>query len=302
MTGVKIATDSIHFYAPGLKRYRTSEYSCQDHDAFVSVSVTGSACALQCDHCESKVLHGMLDLETKSLFDVCQGLADKGTRGILISGGCDAKGRVPLGRHFEDMARVRNELGMMIRVHSGLVTEETAQALGQIDIDGAMVDVIGAEDTVKNVYHLDVGVGEYERTLERLHRHGVPTIPHIVMGLHYGEFLGEYEALDMVAKYPPKLLVLVNIMALYGTAMAKVTPPPVEEIDKFFQATRQRLPDVPIMLGCARPFGDVKATIDRLAVDAGLNGIAYPADGIVDYAVEKGLSPQFHDACCGINW
>jgi uncharacterized radical SAM superfamily protein len=56
------------------------------------------------------------------------------------------------------------------------------------------------------------------------------------------------------------------------------------------------------MLGCARPIGPSKAEIDRRAVDAGLDGIAYPAEGIVAYAESRGLRPQFHDACCGVNW
>jgi uncharacterized radical SAM superfamily protein len=46
------------------------------------------------------------------------------------------------------------------------------------------------------------------------------------------------------------------------------------------------------MLGCARPLGLMKREIDRLAIDAGLNGIAYPADGIVDYAYFLLPTPQ----------
>jgi len=42
--------------------------------------------------------------------------------------------------------------------------------------------------------------------------------------------------------------------------------------------------------------------IARALVDAGLNGIAYPAEGIVAYAQARGLTPKFVDACCGVNW
>ena len=62
------------------------------------------------------------------------------------------------------------------------------------------------------------------------------------------------------------------------------------------------LPTKPVMLGCARPLGAIKREIDRLAVDAGLNGIAYPADGIVAYAREQALEPDFVNACCGVTW
>jgi uncharacterized radical SAM superfamily protein len=297
-----IQTGEIHFYAPGLKRYRTSEYAAQDPGRFVSVSVTGTACALQCDHCQSKVLEGMIPMNGKGLFELAGELAGRGARGILVSGGCDKRGRVPLLRQIPDLKRIRSELGFMIRVHPGLPDEETAAALGEVDVDGAMLDIIGAEETIREIYHLDVGVEEYEAVLARLARHGVPLVPHIILGLHYGKMLGEWQALEMIASHAPKFLVLVILMPLYGTAMAGVTPPPTEEIGAFFETARRRLPDTPVMLGCARPIGPQKRVIDRLAVDAGLNGIAYPAEGIVAYAETRGLIPRFHDACCGVNF
>ena len=292
----------IHFYAPGLKRYRTSEYAGQDPGRFVSVSVTGTSCALQCDHCQSRVLEGMIPTNGKGLFELAGELAARGARGLLVSGGCDKRGRVPLLRHVPDLRRVRAELGLTIRVHPGLPDEETAAALGEVDLDGAMLDVIGAEETIRDIYHLEAGVEEYEAALARLARHGVPLVPHIILGLHYGKLLGEWRALEMIARHPPKLMVLVILMPLYGTPMAGASPPSVEEIGGFFDDARAALPQTPIMLGCARPIGPTKAEIDRRAVDAGLNGIAYPAEGIVAYAESRGLTPQFHDACCGVNW
>lgn len=297
-----MTSGEIHFYAPGLKRYRTSEYAGQDPGRFVSVSVTGTACALQCDHCQSRVLEGMIPTNGKGLFELAGELAARGTRGLLVSGGCDRRGRVPLLHHIADLKRIRSELGMTIRVHPGLPDEDTAAALGEVDLDGAMLDVIGAAETIREVYHLEVGVEEYEAVLARLARHGVPLVPHIILGLHYGRLLGEWRALEMIARHRPKFLVLVILMPLYGTAMAGVTPPSAEEIGGFFDHARATLPDTPIMLGCARPIGPTKAEIDRRAVDAGLNGIAYPAEGIVAYAESRGLTPQFHDACCGVNW
>ncbi len=297
-----MSAGTIHFYAPGLKRYRTAEYAGQEPERFVAISVTGADCALACEHCNAKVLEGMRPLRSASLYEMCVELRARGSRGVLVSGGCDRRGRVPLLRHIPDLMRVRRELEMTIRVHPGLVDEATAAALGEIGVDGAMLDVIGAEETIREVYHLDVPVAEYGRALERLERHGVPLVPHIVVGLHWGRLLGEWRALEMIAARKVKLLVLVILMPLYGTAMAKASPPSVEEIGKFFQDARRALPETPISLGCARPIGPVKRDIDRLAVDAGFSGIAYPAEGIVAYAESRGFRPEFHDACCGVNW
>ena len=56
---------------------------------------------------------------------------------------------------------------------------------------------------------------------------------------------------------------------------------------------RTTLPDTPVMLGCARPLGRAQARHRPAGGRRGLNGIAYPADGIVAYAEEeRGLEPQ----------
>jgi uncharacterized radical SAM superfamily protein len=296
------AAAPIHFYAPGLRRYRTAEYAGQAPERFPSISVTGAECALACEHCDSAVLRGMRPLGRGSLFDLCRDVAVRGARGVLVSGGCDRQGRVPLLRHLPDLVRARRELGLVIRVHPGLADEATAAGLGAVGVDGAMLDVIGAEATIREIYHLAVPVAAYADAMARLERHGVPLVPHIVLGLHRGGFLGELRALAMIAERRPRLVVLVVLMPLYGTPMAGVVPPPVEEIAAFFAEARQALPDTPLALGCARPLGPAKAAIDRAAVDAGFSGIAYPAEGIVAYAEARGRRPEFHDACCGVHW
>lgn len=297
-------SNQITFHTPGLKRYKTAEYAGQNSTEFISISITGSACALKCDHCNMSVLKSMLDLSrfNNSLFELCASLAEGGVRGVLISGGSDARGRVPLRTHIPDLIRVRRELGLTIRVHPGLPDEETCAGLAEVGVDGAMVDIIGHEETIRQVYHLDATPEDYEAVLERLDRYGVPTVPHIILGLHFGRMLGEWRALEMIARHPPRLLVLVILTPLTGTPMAGTRPPSLDEIGAFFELARKTLPATPVMLGCARPLGAVKSDIDRLAIDAGLNGIAYPAEGIVAYARQQGLEPTFVDACCGVTW
>ena len=296
--------DTIRFHNPGLRRHRTSEINCHQIQEFVSISLTGTHCALDCKHCGTNVLRGMNDLSrsSKSLFELCSELAEQGARGILISGGSDRKGKVPILPHLPDLIRIRRELGLIIRVHPGLPDEETSAGLAELDIDGAMVDIIGSDQTIRDVYHLDATTEDYDAVMERLNRNGVPLVPHIILGLHFGKMLGEWKALEMTAKYPLKLLVLVILMPLSGTKMEQVQPPPADEIGAFFETARKALPETEIMLGCARPLGGIKKEIDRLAINAGLNGIAYPAEGTVAYAREHGLEPQIINACCGVNW
>ena len=294
----------IVFHAPGLKRFKTSEYTTQAATRFTSISVTGTECALACEHCKMHVLEGMTALPKfdGSLFDLCCELAEHGARGVLVSGGCDKHGRVPLLRHIPDLRRARRELDFTIRVHPGLPDEETVAGLAEVGLDGAMVDIIGDDATIRDVYHLDTTADEYEAVLERLERHRVPAVPHIILGLHFGQMRGEWAALDMIARHARKFLVLVILMPLNGTPMVGVTPPPVAALADFFALARRSLPETPVMLGCARPLGPVKIAIDRAAVEAGLNGIANPAEGIIAYARERGFTPKLVDACCGVQW
>lgn len=294
----------IIFHAPGLKRYKTSEYTVHNATEFIPISLTGTVCALNCDHCQTTMLRGMADLSQfkGSLFDLCAGLKKRGARGVLISGGSDKQGHVPLLKHIPDLIRVRRELELAIRIHPGLPDEETCAALAPVGVNGAMVDIIGHEDTIRQVYHLDATPKDYAAVLARLDQHGIPIIPHIILGLHYGRMLGEWHALEMIARHPPKVLVLVILAPLSETRMADTKPPSLEEIGGFFGTARKTLPTTPVMLGCARPMGLLKASIDRLAIDAGLNGIAYPTEGTVAYAREQGFEPSFINACCGVMW
>jgi len=293
----------MDFYAPGLKRWQTSEWIPSSPHRFLPVSVTGSACALSCDHCRAKVLDGMVSVRAdQDLFAVARRLRDKGSEGILVSGGSTRTGAVPLLGHLAHIPRIREELGMKVIVHSGLVSPKLAAALAASGVDGVMLDVIGADETLRDVYHLDLTVADVDRSLRLLTGHGLRVIPHIVIGLHYGSFLGEHRALEMVIQYPVSTLILVVLVPLVGTPMEHVSPPPVAEVSDFFATVRVAAPRTTVNLGCASPPGAYKRELDEAAIDLGLNGIAYPADGAIAYARSRGLKPRLFEYCCSLTW
>jgi hypothetical protein len=289
----------ITFHAPGLKTYAVPGFEQKNPRAFLPISVTGSGCALDCDHCETKILEPMLPLDPREgLYAMCERLARQGTEAVLISGGSGRDGKVPILKHIEEIRRVRQDLGLKIMVHTGLVDEAMARGLQDAGVDGVALDIIGADETIRDVYHLDCTVADYDLSLRLLSDYGLSIRPHIILGLHFGRFLGEYRALEMIRKYPVHALILVILTPLHGTRMQKTTPPPPHEVAEFFRETRVKMPETKILVGCARPGGDYKYRVDREAVDAGLNGIAYPAEGIVDYAVSLGLRPRFFENSC----
>jgi hypothetical protein len=164
-------------------------------------------------------------------------------------------------------------------------------------VDTAMMDVIGAEATIRDVYHLDRRVEDFEATLAALCATRMEIVPHIVIGLHYGQILGEQNALDICAHHNIHSLVLVVVMPFYARRFA--TPDP-HAIGRFFLEARRRLPEKQVLLGCARPAGLHKRIVDTYAVMAGLDGIAFPADGAVDVCRAIGRPYTQAHACCSI--
>jgi hypothetical protein len=71
-------------------------------------------------------------------------------------------------------------------------------------------------------------------------------------------------------------------------------------VGHFFADARDALPDVPLLLGCARPAGLVKRQIDAYAVMAGVNGMAHPSDGMVELAARLERRVRVTAACCSI--
>ncbi len=291
----------IVFYAPGLKRYSTEEFAQKRTQNFLPVSITGKNCTLNCDHCGAQLLRHMRTVTTpEKLLETCRGIASSGTTGVLISGGCDASGRVPLDDFFGAMGEIKRNLGLKVFVHSGLVDERQARGLSASAVDAVLIDIIGSNETIRTVYHLDAGIDDYDASMRLLTRHGIPVMPHIVLGLHYGVLKGEMAALRIVSKYNLKALVIVILTPFLGTPMEDVRPPSVEAVRNFFAEARSQISSAPVILGCARPMGEYKQAVDRLAIDAGFDGIAFPAEGAVAYARGKGLETVFVESCCGL--
>ena len=293
----------MDFFAPGLKRWQTSEWRPENPRRFMPISVTGGSCVLQCDHCEAKVLKGMISARSgDELMAVARRLKSEGTDGILVSGGSGRDGGVPMEGHLDAIARIRSELGMKIVVHSGVVSPQIAEGLAAAGVDAVMLDIIGADETIRDVYHLDLTVDDFDRALGLLAAAELRIIPHIVLGMHYGRFLGEHRALEMIAAHAVSTLILVVLVPLVGTPMEHIPPPPVPDVVDFFALARATMPTTTINLGCGRPMGETKVALDRAAIDHGLNGIAYPAEGAIAYAESLGLEARLYEYCCSLTW
>ena len=292
------SSKKIRFYAPSFIYYKTG-YFCSSPTAFPSISITGSSCALKCKHCDGKVLNTMFPVLTpKGLFNLCVKLKNEGAIGCLISGGCLPDGSVPLDKFVDAIAKVKSELGLTIAAHTGVIDFSTARRLKGAGVDAALIDIIGSDETIREVYQLKVSVEDFEKSLRALHESGIPFVPHVLVGLHYGKLRGELQALKMISKYSPSAVIIIAFMPIRGTPMEKVDPPEPEDIAKVLVTARFMMPQTPIVLGCMRPKGKHRTRTDTLAVEAGVNAIAFPAKEAIQLAKLMGLEITFSSLCC----
>lgn len=257
----------------------------------VPVSVTGTRCALQCAHCGGRYLRHM-----RSIDDLASAGTPDGASSLLISGGCDALGRVPVLEHLDAIRRVA--AGKKLNWHLGLIDEETMRAVAPL-ANVVSFDVVGNAETAREVYGLEVGLETYMETLRMMRRHA-RVVPHITLGLRGGRLSGEKAAVSALADEGIEDLVFIVLIPTEGTAYAECAPPALSDVADVLLDARLRLPRARLTLGCMRPHGAYRQAVDEVAVRAGLNGIVNPTRAAECVAEAMGLTATWGDACCAL--
>jgi len=292
----------IRFSTPTFKDYASSELRGCSKNSFPAFSITAGGCALMCDHCRAKILEPMIPATSPEMLDrkVRDLILLQDLQGFLLSGGSTRRNEIRYERYYPVIEKLKRDFpNLKIAIHTALTDEPRAKMMASSGVDTAMMDVIGSAQTIREVYHLDRPVEDFEATLAALCSTSMEIVPHVVIGLHYGRVLGEAEALSMISRYPIHALVLVVVMPFYAEAGTYVTPE-THEVGRVFLEARRLLPDRQVLLGCARPPGMHKRVTDSYAVMAGLDGIAFPADGMVAVARAIGRPVHQEHACCSI--
>jgi lipoyl synthase len=292
----------IRFSTPTFKAYSSCEVSGCGKNSFPAFSVTAGGCALMCDHCQAKILEPMIPATTpESLDRQVRGLvASQDLQGFLLSGGSTRRNEIRYERYYPVIERLKRDFPQLkVATHSALLDGPRAQTMEAAGVDTAMMDVIGSDETIRDVYHLDRPVEDFERTLAALCATTMEVVPHIVIGLHYGRILGEPAALDIVSRHPVHSLVLVVVMPFYARPGTFATPA-TSDVGRIFLEARRRMPERQVLLGCARPPGMQRRVTDAYAVLAGLDGIAFPAEGTLAVAGAIGRPAVQEHACCSI--
>lgn len=267
--------------------------------AFPAVSITGTDCWLKCDHCGGRYLSRMLHVtEPQDLIRLANDLEIQGIKGLLVSGGCLPDGSIPLDPFIDVIGDVKRLTDLEINIHTGLLHKETAERLVGTDADCFSLDVIQEPKVIQRLLHLDIETKAYADTLEHLRSSGAERIvPHICVGLPFSTIEGERQALELVSGFDISALVVLGFISTKGTLTQDHPPATSSRILEFINEARETL-SCPILLGCMRPRQD--RTLERRALELGVDGIAVPSRKTVDWARNAGYQVILGDKCCAL--
>lgn len=224
----------------------------------------------------------------ESLVEKCLSLAHNGAEGVLISGGCDEEGKVPL--FFDALREIKKRTGLILNVHTGFVDEKNFAALRTARPHYLSFD-IPTEYALKNVYRLNRRSQDYMDSLSLLRKAGLSVVPHVCLGMN-GNSEEEKKIIEKVSRIVDKI-VLNIVFPTRGTDFEKVKSN-AEEIISIFKYARPMFKRM--ILGCMRPR---KRKIEEEAVM--LDGIVQPTRWARKKARELNLRIREKNSCCVVD-
>ncbi len=262
-----------------------------------AVSSTGHSCSLDCAHCRGHYLESMTPMEELPA-RIKSGVT---ARSWLISGGCDATGRIP--PLPEPLMRALSRIGRL-NLHVGSADDVEIEMAARY-ADCISLDMIGCDETIRRVMGLDRTARDYLSTYqllrERLHP-DVSIIPHVVVGLDGGRLRGEYELIDALAEDQPEAMVLLVLRPTPGTPMAEASPPDLDDVFECMMHARASLVDTQLHLGCMRPSGGYRQALDLLAAACDFDVLVQPTPAVrrIMLRPDSEVQVSWGDECCAL--
>jgi lipoyl synthase len=303
----------VIFAVPGSKVYINRHYRNRPN-SFLNVSLTGHNCELMCSHCRALLLKDMIDIdsgngngnlyENNRIIKILEKYGSNNVGGLLISGGFDKGGKLPLNdRILSEIRQTKEKFGASIRIllHLGFTSAEAAKAVYKCRIDGVLVNVFSDSQVIREVYNLkDCTSDMFYNNVKLLKKSGLNVSPHLIIGLSDNGIAGEYKSLKAISEIGVSSVVFVIAKRITRHQEFKNSKISVQDIVSLYEHARKLMPDTPVTLGCARPPGEESEKMEIELLSRGINTIAFPSEKAVDFAIKNGIKFAFTEQCCTI--
>ena len=254
------------------------------------MSVTGKECQLQCDHCRGRYLKGMMPLrDPQDLLRRASELSAAGASGLLLSGGCDPRGRVPLRTFLPAVREIKRTTSLAVNLHPGLVSDQEAVEMASSGADRISFDLTLDPVALRERMHLPTGPEEGRGAFRRLCQ-AAPgrVVPHVLLGL--GEERYELEAIHLAKEEGAPCVVLLSLLG----------GPVPDWQGRLLRAVQVGVgAGVPVLLGCMRPRG--LPGLEMRALEAGAAGVACPSPGLPREIEGRGWQAEWRRECCALH-
>jgi len=265
-------------------------------DKFPAVTITGYSCSLMCDFCRGKYLKGMTPVrKPRELYDLANRVWERGGRGLLVSGGFDKYGKLPIRPYLSVIRDIKKDFDLIISIHPGFLEREVIVKLKECKVD--IIDYSFAFNPLLLKYmRLNLKPEDVVKHFREWLRVGFEhVVPHILLGLRGYISRWDYEALRALLQFNPHLIVLLVFIPTKGTPLESLRPPLVKDILDYVNYANKTLQCSEISLGCMRPV-EYKDSLDELLISSKLvNRVANPHKRLIE---KYGLLKV--ETCCSV--
>lgn len=214
----------------------------------------------------------------------------RGAPGMLVSGGCDARGRVPLTPFLDALTILVGE-GMRLNIHTGLLDQAAASALVSTGAEVFSVDLLQDPRAIEGSLHLRATPRDYEDTVANLIAAGGRVVPHVLVGLQSRE--AETACLEVLGRHEVHGVVVLGLMPPRGERAADDLE---GRLTSFVSGAVKRT-GAPVLLGCMRPRG---RELEERCLEAGAAGVVNPSPRTLAWAKERGMEIETRELCCAL--
>jgi len=303
----------LTFAVPGGKVY-INDYYTNSPGSFLNISITGQECELMCRHCQKELLKGMSEAcDSKRLVELTEKYMkrakndskDKNNgslKGMLISGGFDLEGKLPVNNILSGVSELKSKYPFLtIYIHAGFLDDAEAAALKSSGVDAVLVNLIGSQKAIREVYNLrNRTYSDYLDTIKLLKSHGLKVSPHIIIGLENGTLSDEFTAVKDALALRVDSLVFVVLKKASRSGDFISSKVPYDEIIRLVEYARELSGDVILSFGCAKPPDSSRHLLEIGLIKAGIDSVAFPAEETIRFAVENRIAHTFVEKCCAI--